>query len=520
MSTSRHEAALAAPGDVQQGNGTGTVATASSAPASRKRRWATRARTGCLTCRARHVKCDEARPVCRRCQVGHHGCRGYDLPPPGDTNAGWDLSASGPLPAHAIRPYDSGATLRGQRPGVTKEAEPPSWDYMQAVRYYFECLKPICAKEYGEVVDPPFNSTAVVPLFFTCNVIGSRMAIEYKRQHGLVHLANRTENSALRANYARYSLELIRIANLLIEGGSYWGAKRVFGALLSLLLLDLTARESMWQAHIKGCFVYVRNVFGGVQTVVAWPFPIFPFSRLLFKAIIFDTTTPAGRQVLEYTTYTDEQLKTLLGYEFDENTPCSTDARVFIVHVTRLRDHAFAYKGHVSVKKQASKTQELLSKINGFDISSWVQENSVFGVELTLQVERIFQLAVQLYGILTLPRPAVIAWARSMAYPKLPEHNTYDSVRMTQGTELVVLLRQAFPLLDFKPGIRWPIVVAGVAVAGGSFDDQKFVDQSLFEIWKHPLSEHGPLICLQKLRRLWSSGKTGWEDCFDEPVPC
>ena len=38
-------------------------------------------RTGCLTCKARHVKCDENRPACLRCRRGGYKCEGYIDPP-------------------------------------------------------------------------------------------------------------------------------------------------------------------------------------------------------------------------------------------------------------------------------------------------------------------------------------------------------------------------------------------------------------------------------------------------------
>lgn len=37
-----------------------------------------RRKTGCLTCRARRVKCDERRPVCERCEAGNLECSGYE----------------------------------------------------------------------------------------------------------------------------------------------------------------------------------------------------------------------------------------------------------------------------------------------------------------------------------------------------------------------------------------------------------------------------------------------------------
>jgi len=38
----------------------------------------TKARTGCLTCKRRRVKCDEGKPSCARCAKSGHGCAGYE----------------------------------------------------------------------------------------------------------------------------------------------------------------------------------------------------------------------------------------------------------------------------------------------------------------------------------------------------------------------------------------------------------------------------------------------------------
>ena len=45
-----------------------------SAAAKRSRQSASKVRTGCNTCKARRVKCDEAEPVCRRCAIGRRTC--------------------------------------------------------------------------------------------------------------------------------------------------------------------------------------------------------------------------------------------------------------------------------------------------------------------------------------------------------------------------------------------------------------------------------------------------------------
>jgi hypothetical protein len=43
-------------------------------------------RTGCVTCKARRVKCDEAKPTCTRCSKAGRPCGGYAPTPPKDRN--------------------------------------------------------------------------------------------------------------------------------------------------------------------------------------------------------------------------------------------------------------------------------------------------------------------------------------------------------------------------------------------------------------------------------------------------
>ncbi|PIA94923.1 hypothetical protein CB0940_08096 [Cercospora beticola] len=54
-------------------------------PVVRKRAKKPKTRTGCRTCRARHIKCDEARPACRRCVASNRECAGYDVVRPSAT---------------------------------------------------------------------------------------------------------------------------------------------------------------------------------------------------------------------------------------------------------------------------------------------------------------------------------------------------------------------------------------------------------------------------------------------------
>ncbi|PYH42547.1 Zn(II)2Cys6 transcription factor [Aspergillus saccharolyticus JOP 1030-1] len=43
----------------------------------RQKRWAPRARTGCITCKIRRIKCDETKPSCKKCVSTGRRCDGY-----------------------------------------------------------------------------------------------------------------------------------------------------------------------------------------------------------------------------------------------------------------------------------------------------------------------------------------------------------------------------------------------------------------------------------------------------------
>ncbi|OAA63786.1 endothiapepsin precursor [Cordyceps fumosorosea ARSEF 2679] len=85
--------------------------------------------------------------------------------------------------------------------------------------------------------------------------------------------------------------------------------------------------------------------------------------------------------------------------------------------------------------------------------------------------------------------------------------------------KLTGILREVCGTIDYEDrvALRWPAVVAGVALAEGGEDDRALVVEILTSM-KSQLPNWGALWCLDKLKVFWESGKTEWEDCFDEPV--
>ncbi|KAJ6790449.1 hypothetical protein PWT90_03028 [Aphanocladium album] len=96
------------------------------AEAPRKKKWHSKTRTGCSTCRTRRVKCDEGRPTCWRCTTLSLRCA-YELPP-------------GPVP---WPPKVAEVSRRARAPPPAKGLPAPDWYIPESLYYYFTVMSPM-----------------------------------------------------------------------------------------------------------------------------------------------------------------------------------------------------------------------------------------------------------------------------------------------------------------------------------------------------------------------------------------
>lgn len=191
--------------------------------------------------------------------------------------------------------------------------------------------------------------------------------------------------------------------------------------------------------------------------------------------------------------------------------PCPADLFVGIVRISRLR---FQFATNSSIDAVSLlQARKLFSEIDGCDLDYWATKDAKGNEEMVHMTYQIFQIAVRLFGILTLPRLAVAA-----AYSGASSLAGYNALCISQQHQLVKLLRQAFYKVQFFPALKWPLVVAGVgsAMSNESRQEQEFIGQCIFKIWQHPLTNDWSLDSLQKLQAFWISGETEWDVCFDQ----
>ncbi|KAJ6783076.1 hypothetical protein PWT90_06076 [Aphanocladium album] len=491
--------------------------------AVRQKRWATKSRTGCFTCREsskRHVKCDEATPACRRCQVGKLQCR-YDpaLVPLCD--------AKKADKAFALAPNTSRHQLQRNDGRILVEAELPDWDYLQTIRYCASSrARPARPTKNGKRKDPVFD-LARAP-FQTAAVITTQIGLKSKQYGRVLRFGEEpAAMSKLWASHAHYQRKILALANQNIQENTAAAKVRAFTCICQLTFDDLEVESIQWKSHIDGALAYLESI-GGATAMANWsPKTPMAFIRFFRHIVYQNTTTPALRHSLGYNNYTDNQLEVFLDdTEFDSEMPFPVGQKLLLIHLTRLRYQVAT--SAISQSRAASIVLELFRRLSSIDVASWAHRIGGFGPAANQALARIHHDAVWLYAILALPRRVLLRWAETQ--PLLasdggsPIPDALDRQRVLYRSRLLARIRRLHPELEYPAALSWPLVVAGVAAAAAAADgpeqDRDFVDGSLYAIWQRPVGNPCAFLCLTKLRAFWASGRTGWEDCFDEPTPC
>ncbi len=240
-------------------------------------------------------------------------------------------------------------------------------------------------------------------------------------------------------------------------------------------------------------------------------------------AINVNTTSPARQQIHGFDYFTDAQLVSILESAYSTSMQCPTELYIAMVHISRLRAALASGASKPDQPPVGQQVRRIFDSIAHFNADDWAKKPMFKDkADAVAALGRIFAIAVRLYGIMTLPKSAIVSWALSseLAPPAVSCLELYDTIRTWQRDELLALARQSWHQLMHKTSLCWPLIVAGVAVADGSAEDQDFIERSLLSIWSLPNTSACLIIAIRKLRPFWASRKTAWEDCFDKPLAC
>ncbi|KAG6030058.1 hypothetical protein E4U19_000658 [Claviceps sp. Clav32 group G5] len=516
----------------------------------RQKRWAPKVTTGCKTCRARRVKCDEAKPYCKQCITRGRWCE-YAAPSPAKTtnakNGGGssvksnakheaqDYTAKDGPSDVELSPQYMEVAMRMKRESespcrtIVPGPKPPNWDIVEGIRYFYQVMAPehLSNSLGGSEYDNQFvgTPTVIVKHSFLMVVTAHRIKAA-SRDRGVLPAPDQlvSLDHVWARFYYHMSHSLERVNRLIASPQPAIGA---FYRIMDILHVELTLLNQTWRLHIEGCATLIR-LYGGVLRVLdlsaGQPSPILAIQLMLIIATMANTTSPANDQIRGFSDWTTPEIRTVYSTTMYSEMPCPTHLFLNIIQINRLRAQAASGASYRDVIYASAR--EIFASVERFSPEHWT-EPYIFPTNPGLNlVARIFKTAVTLYGILSLPPPPLSTDAAPALdglavhhHNAAPMVSSYERSRLAFRDKLMREVCEAISTRPVKIWLSWPLAVLGVALFDGSAANKAIVEQYLMKIGVAPQTYCGPTITLMKLRVFWASGKRGWEDCFDEPCP-
>ncbi|KAJ6784797.1 hypothetical protein PWT90_08267 [Aphanocladium album] len=338
--------------------------------------------------------------------------------------------------------YHGTALSQSRQTRLYVEPEPLRWQEMEALRYYYQAIRPTIKIETGaSPVHPQVHHKLYNALSFICIVAAQNITQLRKTHLNFTQPGQDTALMGLWATYHNYAARYIRQINMWIHQED----TRAFGGIMYLAGLDMQLNLLCWQAHMNGYLALVQHL-GGVQAVL----------------IATEVRTPAAN-----------------------------------MH---------------------SVTIDLFDTLRDLDLNSWIDQKKWGNFTAGRNLAELYQVATGLYGILSLPQAAVAAAAAAAGHGAESSFVAYHKMRTTYSLKLTALLKKIQPVLREPSVLVWALAVAGVGATSQDTRDQHWIAQQLFVCWLTGDDSFGPISCRNKLRAFWQSGKTAWDDCFDEPI--
>lgn len=271
-----------------------------------------------------------------------------------------------------------------------------------------------------------------------------------------------------------------------------------------------------------------------------------------------NTTSPPHDQIEHMSNWSDENIVTAYSHTGCHAFPAPTPVFQAMVRITHLRTL-------VASRTRATEWKDLAhdayAKIQSVNPDSWGEPYSTDHDFYPLAA-RMFQAAVALYAILTLPAPLAaafpfprgdddggVACAADASTPTVSrdrsnklsaagseaaavaqhgideldlahaalERDDAQTARVRYQSRLFRLFRKATRTMLDSAGHMWPAAVLGVALQGHDKEQAILLDY-IGPQRGQPASENGAAGLYDKLVLFWASGKTRWDQCFYEPT--
>ncbi|KAH8879813.1 hypothetical protein GQ53DRAFT_853224 [Thozetella sp. PMI_491] len=470
----------------------------------------------CWECLRRRLVCDCTLPFCNKCRLANITCPGYSekkpvkwLPPGKIKSRSWKRKKpSAPeeqLPkADKTAPRPSAVVpLRREtiQPRVTHIIELP-----EETIEMFEAATLFRIAEGRKGATPsPFSVTFMA--YQQLNPSQRHTLVTVAINHRILKLLDDTGRPTvpeLASRLHHHRGLAIRALNHEIEAEEGKCGDSTIASILLLMFADVQQIvKGNWRSHARALDAVfasrggLRRVANDRQHLRA------AILGFLISIVMGNTTTPAAAQT---NTRMHKDLADFFAELYEELEeaivfPCPLPLFLEIIHINDLRYRIATASSVADRYPYASEAHTIMQCVTVFSPEEWAKrENMGSYPEEWLCLGRLCHSAVLLYTLSSL---------RSVLGPL--------ATLKTQQRDLLFEQSKAAVLFTHLSGyILWPLVVAGMQAAEAGPEEREWIDAQLLSMGRR-LGTNSPLLSRAILRKFWKSGKTGWNDCFDQP---
>ncbi|KAF2264139.1 hypothetical protein CC78DRAFT_560443 [Lojkania enalia] len=489
----------------------------------------------CWECLRRRLVCDFGQPACKKCTSSGKECPGYDEKKPlkwldpgkvtSKSRKRTTTRAFGTSRAVVTTSHKNYSLPKGDKstPPETETGETGrtqnqpildfllDWrddtsDIVQAVYYYNSHLYPELLV-LNEMAPNPyiiFFPLSIIPLLppsirhiIVCYSLTYRITT---LPYGSKPLSHQSVSWSRVYHHRGSAIQAIREE---IGGEGTRSSDKTIAAVLMLLCYELQY-SAVWRHHVDGLAKLI-NLRGGIETLFESAKYLRP-SIVLFVVIgIFaNTTSPPSEQI----TVTDPSRLTIIVMDwYDTIFPHTMVPQALFLDIININLLRFRYsqtRSTADCTELQIEAEDILMHIGSFSPEAWVDSMGGSFREEWLQLSSLFQSATTLYCILSLQSLSI-----------LPDTPHLRAIRNAHGDLLGLLIEKCLKDWRTRKYLMWPMVVFGVEAVARSSVVQNRLDEQLMQV-KLDMGTLSPMRASDLLKRFWASGKTGWDDCFDD----
>ncbi|KAJ3499062.1 hypothetical protein NLG97_g645 [Lecanicillium saksenae] len=376
------------------------------------------------------------------------------------------------------------ATCRGYAPDsassskavvLAPRANHPDWDIMDAIKYYGAVmLKDEVFHNFGDGlyvtsfkpdlhIEKITSRESFIALVVTDRIVNASAQAGVLPRQGELPSINH-----LWSLLYRHIDIVIKDLNSRIAGGA--AIETLLRRLVDLLSIDLSVMDPAWRSHVEG-FAAMVKLHGGVQKVLSVKaklerdqrVPPMALHYVLIYSTLANTASPASNQISGLSNWSPDDVAAAYSHTGFHPAPCPTCVLQDIIRITRLRTMCLAEPTITSAFVPIAR--EVSRLLATFDPEEWTEPYSTPDAPCVPLAGDMYKIGAILYGILSLPPVLAAEFAFIPgASPIADDATIVENGRVYYARYLFGLVNRAVEELPRPQGICWPIAVLGVAM--------------------------------------------------------